>query len=392
MVAMTRMNSARNDDVVRASRGKVLPAVIVEPLSSPPPGGRVRTVVFLHGWPDSPVLWEPQYKALAQLGGYRCISLPLSGYEATFPPRLQNDGILTTTAGSPSSTSDPTPTFDSAVLDVAASIKAYSTRGDGDGDGVILICHDWGCLIGYRLQRRFPELVERMVALDVGNDTQGLTTKELAFIVAYQAWLLSAYLVGGRLGDGMTTWFARFSRAPSLEPGGIDNRAPPPSASSSSSSAGKRRSGSSIPSARNWPYLRYWQEKWTEWRRRGGGSSGSGDGGTRGRGERESEAEAEEAEGEAGQGSRRGRGGRLARVPSCPLLYMHGADKPARFHGDRWIADVRASGGRVVEVENAGHWFQVTHADRVNEVLIGWLKDTAEEPSTSAPRQHRSAL
>ena len=88
---------------------------------------------------------------------------------------------------------------------------------------------------------------------------------------------------------------------------------------------------------------------------------------------------------------RKDRRERSARVPSCPLLYMYGADKPARFHGDRWLEDVRASGGQVVEVKGAGHWFQVTHADQVNEVLIRWLEDTAELRTSGVP-QHRSAL
>jgi pimeloyl-ACP methyl ester carboxylesterase len=77
-------------------------------------------------------------------------------------------------------------------------------------------------------------------------------------------------------------------------------------------------------------------------------------------------------------------------VPHCPVLYMYGADKPSRFHGDGWLAGVRANGvgSLVVRVENAGHWFPVTHADVVNERLTRWLDLIGDLPRTNI----RSAL
>ena len=145
--------------------------------------------------------------ALSRLGGYRCVALPLSGYDATFPPSSNTSSsssaaspAAAAAAAAAAASSDATPTFDSAVNDVAASIRGLqhsddddnnSGGGNGDGGGgggggggsgngggggdvgkipgggcapVVLVCHDWGCLVGYRLQRRFPELVERMVA------------------------------------------------------------------------------------------------------------------------------------------------------------------------------------------------------------------------------------
>jgi pimeloyl-ACP methyl ester carboxylesterase len=74
------------------------------------------------------------------------------------------------------------------------------------------------------------------------------------------------------------------------------------------------------------------------------------------------------------------------------VLYMFGASKPVRFHGDRWLRDVRANGAgsEVIEVDGAGHWFQVTHASHVNEVLLRWLKGTATLPPSVS--QQRSAL
>lgn len=336
----------------RAAAGRILPAVVLEPAQGSP---RNRPAVFIHGWPDSPALWRSQMEALS-LRGHRCVSIALPGY----PP----DGACR--SESANEWLKDTPTFDSAVADVAATMRAHVGE-DGEAE---LICHDWGCVIGYRVQKRFPELVARMVALDVGNDVKGLTTRELAFIVTYQAWLTAAFILGGRVGDGMTTWFAKFSQAPSLNPGGLD----------ALPDGGWRR----VPASRNWPYLRFWQEQWVSLRRR----RTNGENTDRASGTREAPNDNKIGQEKTKERCERDTRGR---VPSCPLLYMYGTAKPARFHGDRWIRDVLNGGesNRVVAVEGAGHWFLVTHAGEVNDALLQWLDDTANLSSTP---QQRSRL
>jgi hypothetical protein len=47
------------------------------------------------------------------------------------------------------------------------------------------------------------------------------TPRELVLLLAYQWWLLAAFVSGGRLGDWMTRRFARFVKAP--KPGGALN-------------------------------------------------------------------------------------------------------------------------------------------------------------------------
>ena len=78
-------------------------------------------------------------------------------------------------------------------------------------------------------------------------------------------------------------------------------------------------------------------------------------------------------------------------MPSCPTLYMYGADKPSRFHGDDWLVAVEGNGAGsgVVRVDGAGHWFPVTHADEVNARLTEWLDAVVELPPTP---KSRSAL
>ena len=310
--------------------GRVLPSVVVEPtlLASSPEAPARDTLVFLHGWPDSPALWDSQTNALAR-EGYRCVSIPLPGY----PPDDARAGA--TAAGRMNLN------FDAAVEDVASTMRATTTPP------ATVIAHDWGCVVTYRLQRKHPELVRRVAVLDVGNDVDGLTRRERAWIVAYQAWLIAAHQAGGAVGDWMTTTFARAAGAP-----GVGGRG-----------EGGRRT---VSAALNWPYAAFWRE-----RLRGGGGGG------------EDEEKTSADERRIGDASSR-------RVPSCATLYMYGTDKPARFHGDRWLKDVRENpaGGKVVAVEGAGHWFLVTHASATNEALSTWLRETEDAP----PPRSRSAL
>lgn len=185
----------------------------------------------------------------------------------------------------------------------------------------------------------------------------------------------------------MTTWFARTVGAPSLKAGGVDHA---------------HGGGGVIPSSRNWPYFCFWQELLRASQpamfRRG---SGAERGAVGGEGREENEKKSKKSSPGDSVGTKDellvsgvGATGRLRsgdKVPSCPLLYMYGADKRVRFHGDRWLHNVRNNGpgSEVVEVKGAGHWFPVTHASLVNEVLIRWLEDTANLPNI---RQLKSAL
>ena len=47
--------------------------------------GEGPTVVMLHGWPDSPALWDESVAALQD--GYRCVRFALPGYDLRRPPR-----------------------------------------------------------------------------------------------------------------------------------------------------------------------------------------------------------------------------------------------------------------------------------------------------------------
>jgi pimeloyl-ACP methyl ester carboxylesterase len=59
-----------------------------------------------------------------------------------------------------------------------------------------------------------------------------------------------------------------------------------------------------------------------------------------------------------------------------PLLFIYGKRKGCMFHGTRYIDKVRATPGcRVLEYADAGHWMHVSHASRMAENVLTYLKE-----------------
>ena len=285
-----------------------------------------RTLVFVHGWPDTVEMWTPLIARLSKRG-HKCVCVPLPWYPGGSDPESRPD-------------------FDVAAGDVARAARlAIGTENAPKRTArkrVTLVCHDWGCVVGFKVQRRAPELIDGVVALDVGGDARGLSAKEKAFVVAYQAWLVAAHFIGGALGDAMTTRFARLAGAPVTrnEDGSVTNAV--------------------VRARQNWPYVAFWRDALFPRRKRGRETS-RGD-------EKEDASSAAEA-----------RASPFA--PSCPVLYLFGGNKPARFHGDAWLAAIdeknaRGDGSAWREIKNTGHWFATERADETFEAIDRWLRET----------------
>lgn len=132
------------------------------------------TLVMLHGWPDSPALWDGTVAALADR--HRCVRFHLPGYDLGKPPR-------------------PVSVADMTAL-IARIVDAVSPDRP-----VTLVLHDWGCVFGYEYAARHPARVQRLVGVDIGDIGsgayfQGLSAREKALIVAYQLWLALAWKLG----------------------------------------------------------------------------------------------------------------------------------------------------------------------------------------------------
>lgn len=152
--------------------------------------GEGPVVVFLHGWPDSPALWNGTVAALSDR--YRCVRFALPGYDLAKPPRPVS--------------------VDEMCRLVGAVVDAVSP-----GEPVTLVLHDWGCFFGYEYAARHPARVTRVVGADIGDTNSGaylsaLSAKEKLYIAGYQLWLAISWKLGTwwpGLADRLTRFMAR---------------------------------------------------------------------------------------------------------------------------------------------------------------------------------------
>jgi pimeloyl-ACP methyl ester carboxylesterase len=249
---------------------------------------------FTHGWPDNASLWCKQLAALSD--EFYCVAVS-----------LPNFGTVQRKVGGYD--------FPDLVEGLAATIRQHQQ----DGGPVNLVTHDWGAYLGYLLQKAHPELVARMVALDVGGHARPASFKEAFFIIAYQWALVLCWLVGGivpPLGNLLSRGVGKVVRVP-------------------------RRQRAGMKSHCNYPYFYFWR----------------------------------------GMFFRRWRSSLLGYYqPTCPVLYLYGKRKPVMFHSERWLDIVAQSGGRSEGIDGAGHWFMETHPDAVNQAIREWCQAAPARP------------
>ncbi len=162
-----------------------MPVPHLTPILEGPPAAEI--LVFIQGWPDDHRLWDEAVTALS--ARYRCVRFDLPGYGDTEGRRWGYS-------------------HDEVVRALAAAVREVAGEST-----VTLVLHDWGAVWGCAVHHRHPDLVARVACLDVAPHIAP-TTREALFIVAYQWWLLGAFVVGGRVGDAMTRRFARTGGAP----------------------------------------------------------------------------------------------------------------------------------------------------------------------------------
>ena len=240
------------------------------------------TIVMVHGWPDTYRLWDAQVEALKDR--YRCARFTLPGFDAAKPHRAW--------------------TLDELIDFLKEVVERVSP-----GRPAILMLHDWGCVFGYQFYVRHPQLVKRIVGVDIGDPGSlraAMTGREKLIAVAYQAWLALAWKIGGRTGDRMTRYMARRARCPS-DPAPMSWRM-------------------------GYPYYVLWF---------------------------------------GGRGAFRGKVRRF--MPACPMLFVYGRRKPLRFHAPAWAEALqRLPGNQVLEFDT-GHWVMSEQPERFNQVISAWL-------------------
>ena len=150
-------------------------------------------IVMIHGWPDTYRLWDRQVEALRDR--YRCIRFTLPGFDRQQARRAYS--------------------LDEVVEAIRRVVEQACP-----GSQVTLMLHDWGCFFGYQFAMRYPQLVKRVIGVDVGDagsrrHLRALSLKAKAMVLGYQVWLALAWLIGGRAGDRMARAMARLLGCPS---------------------------------------------------------------------------------------------------------------------------------------------------------------------------------
>ena len=275
------MSSARGDVTTSADEGDL--AVTVEGLESG------LTVVFVHGWPDDRTMWRNQVETLKTR--YRCAAVTLPNFGDT--------------ASASGGCDFP------AIVD-----RLHRTIEKVESDRVVLVTHDWGAYIGYLYEKKYPQSLESMIAMDVGGHFEPGTLRDIAMFVSYQWTLIALWLVGGLLpnfGTWLTRKFAALLQVP-------------------------QRQASTLRSRCNYPYFYYWRSLVLPWARR-----------------------------------------RLLGVycPRCPVLFIYGGKKPLMFHTDHWLDVVKQTGGKNACIEDGAHWFMEQQSDQTNELLNDWLDNNS---------------
>jgi pimeloyl-ACP methyl ester carboxylesterase len=157
----------------------------LEPIVEGPDSGE--TLVFIQGWPDDATLWNEQVASLA--ARYRCVRTTMPNFDGR---RTARWGYST----------------EEIVAALAEMVREVSPDAP-----VTLILHDWGCYWGSILHRRNPDLVARVASLDVAPHVEPSPGAMLG-IIAYQWWLIGAFVLGGPIGDWMTRSLAAAMGAP----------------------------------------------------------------------------------------------------------------------------------------------------------------------------------
>jgi cis-3-alkyl-4-acyloxetan-2-one decarboxylase len=142
-------------------------------------GAGRKAIVMIHGWPDTHRLWDAQVEALK--AHYRCVRFTLPGFDAGPKRAYPFDELMET------------------------------LRRVVQGERVILLLHDWGCFFGYQFAMRYPELVERIVGVDIGDAGSRAHLADIGvrgklMLLAYQSWLALAWVLRS---DAMARGMAR---------------------------------------------------------------------------------------------------------------------------------------------------------------------------------------
>jgi pimeloyl-ACP methyl ester carboxylesterase len=244
------------------------------------------SVVMVHGWPDTWQLWDAQVDALKSR--WRCVRFTLPGFDLSLPGGARS-------------------------LDAVVECLHQVVLRACPGERVTLLLHDWGCVYGYQFALRHPQLVERVIGVDIGDagsrhHRAQLGAKAKLAVFGYQLWLATAWRIGDKLGDRMARRMAAAMRCPT--------------------------DAQAIGAQMGYPYAVQWF-------------------------------------GVAG-----GFGGVRPFDPAVPMLYLYGQRKPFMFHSQAWLDALAARPACRVVGLPTGHWVMVQRPQEFNQAVLDWLESS----------------
>lgn len=250
-----------------------------------------QTIVMIHGWPDTYRLWDKQVQALKP--HFNCVRFTLPGFIHSPGARAYS------------------------LQEITALIEQVVRQVSPDKP-VILLVHDWGAIFGYHFTQSHPELVSKVIGVDIGDIASreyiaSLSVKQKLAIAGYQLWLAAAWLVGPGFGDNMARYMAGKLRAPAER--------------------------DDIGFWQCYPYFIRWA-----------GAHGSYK-------------------------------ALRSFTPDVPMLFIYGRRKPFMFHSEEWLRQLHQMPDCKALGLEAGHWMMNSLPDAFNEVVLQWLGVTGEAES-----------
>lgn len=160
-----------------------------------------RLALCLHGFPEHAYSWRHQMPLLAELG-YRVWAPNLRGYGTTDSPRKVSAYTL-----------------DTLVDDVASLIQAANARE------TVVIAHDWGAELAWFLAMQRPQLIDRLVILNLPHPAclarELRRPRQLArfwYIFFFQLPWLPEFLLSRRQGRGTAALIGKTTQHPERFP------------------------------------------------------------------------------------------------------------------------------------------------------------------------------
>jgi len=144
-------------------------------------------LIFLHGYPDSMQLWDSMVEDLKK--DHTCLRISYPNFHPSYKEKW---GI----------------NFDPLFEKIKELIDFLDEK---KGRKKTFVMHDFGALIGFSFDCKYPGYLSDIISLDIGlgRDYKPRMKMFLAFIftMVYQFFLMTAFLIGGFIGRYMTRSF-----------------------------------------------------------------------------------------------------------------------------------------------------------------------------------------